>query len=181
MSETDDASQEHPRTHPIRQTGARHARRLLSAYSGEHGVYGIVLVTALIAAEVDADTDDDVIVFVLGTVVVFWLAHIYAAVVAGRGARPAPPLGRALRDGARHSSGMAIAMLIPIALLMTAGLGVDEWLAYFAALFSGIVMLGVIGYLNARRNGSTWPWRVAGVVTTMLLGIVVVLLSIAVH
>ena len=179
MSDTDDA--QHPHPHTLRETGAHHARRLLSAYSGEHGVYGIVLVTALIAGEIDADTDDDVIVFVLGTVVIFWLAHIYAAVVASRGTRPAPPLSRALRDGVRHSSGMAIAMLIPIALLMTAGLGVDEWVAYFAALFSGILMLGVIGYLNARRNGSRWPWRVAGVLTTMLFGIVVVLLSIAAH
>jgi len=174
----DDAT---PATKNLRQTSARHARRLLSAYTGEHGIYGIVLVTALIAGEVDAETDDDVIAFVLGTVVIFWIAHIYAAVVASRGKSPAPPLGRALRDGVRHSSGMALAMLIPIALLMTTYVGVDEWSAYFAALLSGIVMLGAIGYLNARRNGSTWPWRVAGVITTMLLGIVVVLLSIAAH
>lgn len=170
-----------PQRGPLRRTGAQHARRLLSAYSGEHGVYGIVLVTALIAGEIDADTDDEVIVFVFGTVAIFWLAHIYAAVVASRGQQPAPPLARAIRDGVRHSSGMAIAMLIPIALLMTTALGVDEWLAYFAALGSGVVMLGVIGYLNARRNGSRWPWRIAGVVTTMLLGIVVILLSIAAH
>jgi hypothetical protein len=181
MSETDDASAGSDHPHGIRQTGAHHARRLLSAYSGEHGVYGIVLVTALIAGEIDADTDDDVIVFVLGTVAVFWLAHIYAAVVASRAKRPAPPLRRAIRDGVRHSSGMALAMLIPVALLMTAGLGVDEWVAYFAALFSGILMLGAIGYLNARRNGSRWPWRIAGVLTTMLLGIVIILLSIAAH
>jgi hypothetical protein len=170
-----------PAPKSLRQTGAHHARRLLSAYTGEHGIYGIVLVTALIAGEIDADTDDDVIAFVLGTVVIFWIAHIYAAVVASRGKSPAPPLGRALRDGVRHSSGMALAMLIPIALLASTRIGVDEWSAYFAALLSGIVMLGVIGYLNARRNGSSWPWRIAGVVTTMLLGIVVIVLSIAAH
>jgi hypothetical protein len=76
---------------------------------------------------------------------------------------------------------MALAMLIPIALLASTRVGVDEWSAYFAALLSGIVMLGAIGYLNARRNGSSWPWRIAGVVTTMLLGIVVIILSIAAH
>jgi hypothetical protein len=34
-----------------------HARRVLDAYSGEHGVYGIVLVTALIAVGWEDDTD----------------------------------------------------------------------------------------------------------------------------
>lgn len=165
-----------------RQTGAHHARRLLSTYSGEHGVYGIVLVTALIAAEIDAETDADVIVFVLGTVMVFWLAHIYAAVVASRGQRPAPPLRRAIRDGIRHSAGLALAMLIPVVLLATADFGIlDEWTAYFCALSSGIVMLAVIGYLNARRNGSTWPWRIAGVLTTTLLGVLVIALSVLAH
>jgi positive regulator of sigma E activity len=171
----------HSRRSP-RAAAGRHARRLVSAYSGEHGIYGIVLVTALIAGEIDADTDWDVILFVFGTVCVFWLAHIYAAVVASRGKRPAPPLGVGIRDGIRHSAGMVVAMLVPVAIL---GLGtlevLDEWTAYFLALLSGVVLLGIIGYANARRNGSSWPWRVLGVVTTTFLGVIVILLSIAVH
>ena len=166
----------------LRDAGARHVRRFVSAYSGEHGVYGIVLVTALIAAEIDAETDFDVILFVLGTVAVFWLAHVYAAVVASRGRRPAPPLRAAVRDGIRHSSGMALAMLIPVLLLSLGAMQlVEEWTAYFLALASGVVILGVIGYANARRNGSSWPWRILGIVSTTLLGLLVIALSIAVH
>ena len=60
---------------------------MLDAYSGEHGVYGIVLVTALIAVGWEDETDFDVLLFVIGTIFVFWLAHIYAAVVASRAAQ----------------------------------------------------------------------------------------------
>jgi positive regulator of sigma E activity len=145
-------------------------------------VYGIVLVTALAAAEIEAETDWDVIVFVLGTVGVFWLAHIYAAVVSARGRQPVPRLRTAIWHGVGHSSGMVIAMLIPVTLLATGTLGLlDEWVAYYLALGSGIAILATIGYANARRNASTWPWRLAGVATTTSLGAVVIALSIWAH
>jgi positive regulator of sigma E activity len=154
----------------------------MGAYSGEHGVYGIVLVTALIAAEIEAESDLDVILFLVGTVGVFWLAHIYAAVVASRGTRPVPPLRQGIAAGIRHSAGMAVSMLVPVLFLASGALGIlDEWPAYWLALASGVVILGVIGYANARRNGSTWPWRILGVLVTTGLGVVVIVLSILVH
>lgn len=161
---------------------AQHIRRVLSAYSGEHGVYGLVLVTALIAVGWEDETDLDVLIFVVGTVVVFWLAHIYAAVVASRAARPAPKLGAAIATGVRHASGMLAAMLIPALLLTLGALGwVEEYTAYFLALGSGLVLLAIIGYANAARNGSSWPWRIAGMLATTLLGAFVIVLSILVH
>ncbi|MBW9095227.1 hypothetical protein JNB62_16205 [Microbacterium jejuense] len=160
----------------------RRIHRLLDAYSGEHAVYGLVLVTALIAVGWEEDTDFEVLLFVVGTVVIFWLAHIYAAVVASRAERPAKPLPAAIAGGARHASGMLVAMLVPAALLLLGTLGlVEEYTAYFLALASGIVMLAVIGYANAARNGSSWPWRIAGLVATTVLGMLVIGLSILAH
>lgn len=156
--------------------------RFLSAYSGEHGVYGLVLVTALIAVAWDQDSDADVIIFVTGTVVAFWLAHIYAAVVASRATRPAPTLRESIRNGARHSSGMLFATLVPAALLSLGTFEViDEYTAYYLALSSGVVLLALIGWANAARNGSTWPWRLLGAVVTTMLGLLVILLSILAH
>ena len=172
---TDETSTPPPaRRHPL--------HRLLDAYSREHAVYGLVLVTALVAVGWEEDTDFEVLLFVFGTVVIFWLAHIYAAVVASRAERPAKPLLTAIGDGARHSSGMLIAMLVPAALLLLGALGlVEEYAAYFLALGSGIVLLAVIGYANAARNGSSWPWRIAGLLATTLLGMLVIGLSILAH
>ncbi|MGK3952951.1 hypothetical protein ACLKM7_11620 [Microbacterium sp. I2] len=160
----------------------RGIRRVLDAYSGEHAVYGLVLVTALIAVGWEDETDLEVLIFVVGTVLVFWLAHIYAAVVASRASRPAKPLGTAVADGVRHSSGMVVAMLVPAVLLLLGATGVvEEYTAYFLALGSGVVLLAVIGYANAARNGSPLGWRILGTLATTALGLLVVGLSILVH
>ena len=176
-----------PRAQPtpakrLRSAAAAPTRRVFGIYSGEHGVYGLVLVTALVAVGWQDDTDFEVLLFVLGTVLVYWLAHIYAAVVASRRSRPAPPLHQATIEGARKASPMLVAMLIPALLLSLAAVGwVEEYTAYFLALGSGIVLLGVIGYVDATVNGSTWPWRIAGVLATTLLGALVVGLRILAH
>lgn len=170
-----------PRTQGLAVVG-RGARRVLSGYTGEHGVYGVVLVTAVIAVGWNDETDLDVLLFLLGTVFVFWLAHIYAAVVASRAAWKRESLGQAILDGARHASGMLVAMLIPAALLATAAIGwVEEWTAWYLALGSGLLLLALIGYANAARNGSTWGWRIVGTIATTLLGALVIGLSILVH
>ena len=180
--DTAEAAESGPRPTGIIATANRHARWVLSGYTGEHGVYGVVLVTAVIAVGWEDETDLDVLLFLLGTVFVFWLAHIYAAIVASRGAWKRESLGRAVLDGIRHSYGMVVAMLIPAVLLATAVVGwVEEWTAYFLALGSGLVLLAVIGFANAARNGSSWPWRLGGTVATTLLGALVIGLSVLVH
>ncbi|WOQ70843.1 hypothetical protein RYJ27_06570 [Microbacterium limosum] len=168
----------------IAAAAKRPARGLVDAYSGEHGVYGVVLVTALIAVAADEETDLDVIAFVVGTTVVFWLAHLYAAAVASRSPRHGrgESLGAALRHGAKHSSGMLLAMLIPSLLLGLGAAGIlDEDTAYLIALASGVVLLALIGYANAARNGSRWPWRLLGILATTSLGLVVIALSVLAH
>lgn len=158
------------------------AKHVLSAYSGEHGVYGVVLVTALIAVSGEEDSDLDVLLFVVGTVFVFWLAHIYAAVVASRATKPRVLLRTAIGRGIAHAYGMLISMLVPVALLAIGVVGwIDEEAAYDWALLSGVVVLAVIGFANATRNGSTWPWRIAGALSTSFLGILMIILSIIVH
>ncbi len=122
------------------------------------------------------------LLFVTGTVFVFWLAHIYAAVVASRATHTPLALRTAVARGIRHTYGMLVAMLIPASLLLLAVIDVvEEYTAYYLALGSGILLLAVIGYANAARNGSSWPWRVAGVLATAGLGMLVVVLSIIVH
>ena len=39
----------------------------------------------------------------------------------------------------------------------------------------------VIGWANAARNRSPWPWRVAGALVTTALGLLVIGLSIIAH
>ncbi len=162
----------------------RHARRIIDVYTGEHGVYGLVLVTALVAIGDDYDSDLEVLVFVVGTTIVFWLAHVYAGIVA---AGSHPELGRSsfLRragHAARHSAGMLVAMLPPVIVLAMGVVGlVDEDDAYDFALVIGLIVLALIGWANARRNGRRWPMQIVGALSTTMLGALVILLSILVH
>src|SRR6185436_17815519 len=57
------------------ETVVKHATLMLRAYRSESAIYGVVLVSSLIAIGWREDTDLQVLVFTLGAVVVFWLAH----------------------------------------------------------------------------------------------------------
>lgn len=166
-----------------RATAAHHARRVLSAYTGEHGVYGVVLVTALISIGEHYDTDFEVLIYVVGTMVIFWLAHVYAGVVAASApGEPRASLGARIGHSAAHSVGMLLAMLLPTLLLALGSLRVlDEWDAYDLASFSGVAVLAVIGWLNATRNGRRWPMRIVGALVTASLGLLVIGLSTLAH
>lgn len=173
-----------PAASPARTTARTHARRVLSAYTGEHGIYGVVLVTALLAIGEHYDTDLEVLLYVSGTMVVFWLAHVYAGVVAAGGDpdRRGDRLRTKLAHSARHSVGMLVAMLPPLVLLALGTLGVlTEDDAYDYALITGVVVLAVIGWLNAARNGRPWYVRLGGAAATATLGILIMTLSALAH
>ncbi|MCM6763771.1 hypothetical protein NB037_15235, partial [Rathayibacter sp. ZW T2_19] len=150
----------------------------------EGAIYGTVLAITLIAVGWDDDTDLEVLLFLLGSVSVFWLAHLYAGTLARLPeAEPGP---RTILDAAlataRHSIGMLVAMVVPAALLSLAPLGlVEEWTAYYLALGSGVAILALLGYLTSARRGSPPGRRVLSTLCTMLLGLVVVWLSTLVH
>ncbi|KRC59290.1 hypothetical protein ASE14_16175 [Agromyces sp. Root81] len=159
-------------------------RFVLDAYNTEHAVYGLVLVTALIAVGWKFDTDLEVLLFIVGTVGVFWLTHVYAVVVAGRRSAEgrAVPIGRAVARAALRSVGMLLAMLLPALALGLATLGwVDEYVAYYVALWIGIASLAVIGWVNSSRNRGAWYLRLLSAATTMVLGLAVIWLSSLVH
>lgn len=150
----------------------------------EGAIYGTVLAITLIAVGWDDDTDLEVLLFLLGSVSVFWLAHLYAGTLARLPeAEPGP---RTILDAvlatARHSIGMLVAMVVPAVLLSLAPLGlVEEWTAYYLALGSGVAILALLGYLTSARRGSPPGRRVLSTLCTMLLGLVVVWLSTLVH
>ncbi|MGA0568535.1 hypothetical protein ACO2Q7_14480 [Rathayibacter sp. KR2-224] len=184
---TDEAPVETPPAAPGSRrasTGARVMRFTTNLFATEATVYGIVLVTALTAVGWKFDTDLEVLAFIVGTTLIFWLTHVYArTVVAPSGAPGHPaPVRRALGEALRHSNGMLIAMLLPALFLLLAALHVlDEYVAYFIALAIGIVLLMLIGYLVAYRNRRPWWRRILSAIVTGLLGVVVIVLGVIVH
>ncbi len=160
-------------------------RKVLGTYQTEYAIYGTVLVSAVIAVGWEDDTDLEVLLFTLGSVGVFWLAHVYSGTVAredtSRAAAPGDPDRGAGFDAAhdRAPRGDGAARDLPAA----RGRRTSSTSTSRTTRRSGSasLVLAVLGYLASARRGSPWYWRVLSALVTASLGLLVIWLSSLVH
>ena len=146
------------------------------------GIYGSIVATAIVGAlrETDA-TAGEMTVSVLATMVVFWLAHTWAAISGER-----IEAGRALprqrvRALASEEWPMVEAGFGPVLALVLGWTGVlDEDVAATIALAIGVIQLFSWGFLLGRRIYDRWLGAVLSGLANGLLGIGLVALEIAV-
>ena len=145
-------------------------------------IYGTILVMAVIAA---ISHDDDIgsaeiLGAVAATTLVFWIAHVYADVLAssatGRG-QPSAHLVRVLMAQEWPLVEAAALPLVPIALAWIGLISTDTGVA--VALGLGVFDLFAWGYRLGRRRGARLP--VLSGLLSAALGLVVVALKVAVH
>lgn len=155
-------------------------------FATESAVYGLVLVTSLVAITPAANWD--VIVKVYATVVVFWAAHVYVGMVAhlddqqDSGVLLLPRIRAAARVAVLHSWGMLVAPVLPLAVLLLGHSGLlSEQQAVWACSWLCVALLGVLGYAKATAWTTSLWVRLASGVAIALLGVVLVLLKMWVH
>ena len=157
----------------------------LSAFGTEGAVYGNILVSGMIVvAGTHGATAWNVLITVIGTVLVFWAAHVYAGTLSMHVADDGDPhpLSHSFRLALRRSVGMLVAALLPsLVLLLGTFKIIDDQLALWVALWLGVVVLGAIGYLVYARRGSSMAVRLLGSLSSAGFGIVMVLLKAFVH
>lgn len=157
----------------------------LSAFGTEGAVYGNILVSGMIVvAGTYRATAWNVLITVIGTVLVFWAAHVYAGTLSMQVADDGDPhpLSHSFRLALRRSLGMLIAALLPSLVLLLGTLKiVDDQVALWVALWLGVIILGVIGYLVYARRGSSMVVRLLGALSSAGFGLVMVLLKAFVH
>jgi hypothetical protein len=150
----------------------------------EESIYGTVLVNGiLVAAGVDTALWH-LFVSVLGTVVVFWAAHVYAGTVVGygRSGHHSLTLGTAFRRSMLHSVGLLTAALPPCVVLLLGALRVvPDAAAVWGALWLGVGILGVCGYRAFQLRGSSATARILGCLGTAALGLAMVVLKAVIH
>lgn len=151
----------------------------------ESAVYGVILVSALIIVTGQhSDTSWDTFLKVLGTVIVFWIAHVFAGVVSNLGMTidGDKSFGALLLYAVRHSSGLLLGALIPLLIILLGAAGViEDDTAVWAALWIDAALLGVIGYLAVARM-TTKPWaRAVGAIVTALLGVAIMVMKALIH
>ncbi|TDE92781.1 hypothetical protein EXU48_14815 [Occultella glacieicola] len=151
----------------------------------EEGVYGVILVAGMIVVGNSYYTTAwEVFVAVVATVVVFWAAHVYAGTVAHHGFEGGREvtLGQAFRISLRRALGLLVAALIPASiLLLGATRVVPDGVAIWLAMWVGVAVLALIGYLAFRRRGSSVWICLLGSLTTAAFGLVMIVLKAAIH
>lgn len=160
-------------------------RRARLDYITEESVYGTVLVSGMIVvAGSYGATSWEVFLSVFGTVVVFWAAHVYAGTIAGHGEVQGDEstLATAFRRALRRSVGFLTSALPPSAILLLGALQtVDDKVAIWAALWLGVVILAVLGFIVFSLRGDSWLIRILGALGTAAFGVAMIILKALIH
>ncbi len=156
-----------------------------ASFVTEESVYGVILVSGMIVVSGGhGESSWTVFWTVLITVVVFWAAHVYAGTVAhyGMDHGRSVGLGEAFGVSLHRSLGLLVSALIPSAiLLLGATRAVPDQLAVWTALWAGVVVLAVLGFIAFRRRGASLPRQLLGSLMTAAFGIAMILLKAIIH
>lgn len=164
-------------------------RKLRPGFGTETAVYGTILVSGLVAvSSAHGESSAKVLITVATTVLVFWGAHVFAGTVARvgdsvrEGKEEVVGVRLALRKSARQSLGMLISSLPPlIVLLLGTTRVIPDDLTILVALWLGVVILAVLGYIAFLRRGTPLVGRLAGALATASFGLVFIVLKAFVH
>ena len=147
-------------------------------------IYGLILATSVMAVsrEYDSSNAGRVGVTVLVTGVVFWLAHVYARVLAGSITQQRMLRRSEVREALRHDWPL-VEVTVPLVLILALGAidVVPDKTAILAATIAALVELAAAGWHAARVSGVGPRGRVVSAVIAVTLGSAVVLLKALVH
>lgn len=128
-------------------------------------IYGTILFCAVLAASEEEVHDFQIMVNGLITSLVIWFAHVVAMTVARHGSRDGRETGvrAAVTEGLHHSTGVLIGPAIPLFFLAFGAFDViDDELAYWLAIGSGVAVLVTLGILSCRERRVSWPLSLLG-------------------
>lgn len=169
-------------TRPPRRGGLHLVQR---HFATDEGVYGVILVAGMIVASASHGAVAlQVFGQVVGTVIVFWAAHVYAGTVAHHGFEDGRVIGirESLRLALRRSWGLLISALIPSSiLLLGVAQAVPDDAAAWLALWTCVAVLAVLGYVAFARRRAVWYIRLLGSLATAGFGILMILLKSGIH
>lgn len=148
----------------------------------EEAIYGLILVSGMIVVSAGG-TSLGAFTTVAITVLVFYAAHVFAGTL-GRLAVSEGKRGlrSSLAAAAKQSSGMLIASVAPLAVLLLGTTRVlDDDTALWAALIVNTVVLGALGWTAVARWSTHWGARIIGALLTAAFGGVLILLKAVIH
>lgn len=157
----------------------------LSLFTSAGAVYGLVLVAGMIVISRNlTSTSIEALLVVLATLVVFFIAHVYAGTV-GYLADPVhrdAGVREAIRIALRDSAGLLLVGIVPLLALL---LGVSGVIArsdaVWLALAVDLLLLAILGWVITATRTPRIVWRLGGALLTAALGGVMILLKVVIH
>ena len=147
-------------------------------------IYGLILATSVIAVSREYDSSDaaSVGVAVLITGIVFWLAHVYARVLAGSVTHQRRLSRSEVHEALRHDWPL-VEVTVPLVLILALGAIdiVPDKTVILAATLAALVELAAAGAYAARVSGAGLRGTVVSAVIAVTLGSAVVILKALVH
>ena len=142
------------------------------------GIYGTILVTSIIAAADASHTIWLSLGIVEVTMIVFWLAHVYAGALAWSIDADETFSRRDVRRVAGREWPLLQAAIVPSVALLAGGIGlIGTQLAYWVAIGYGVCALIWWGLLFARKEGLGRIATIAVVLINASFGLVIVVLK----
>jgi hypothetical protein len=168
---------------PMARATARISRwRAFRPPDSAGAIYGTIATMAVIAGAARGSSHGRVLALAVGTVAVFWLAHVYAHALAHhlRGARRLdwPAITAAMAEERTMLEAPAVMFL----LLALGGIHLlDTHLAVRLALWVGVAQLVAWGVAYARGQRWGWSTSVTAGVVNGAFGLVIVVLEVLIH
>jgi hypothetical protein len=144
-------------------------------------IYGLIVSSAVMASASYEESAARVAIAVLVTLLVYWIAEQYAAVLSAR-LDGRPTTAAHIRASLRKGWPMVQASYAPLVVLLLAGLlGADAKVAVVIALIFTTVLLFGLGWLAGRRSGISGPGLLLSALLGGGLGVVMIVLKFALH
>jgi len=146
-------------------------------------VYGSILAAGVVASlDVGHVSSGGMTIALAGSLLVFWLAHVWSEAIADRMQDPQPYSWRRVRAVAAWHWPMVQAAAGPLAALLLADLGVWSLAtAVTVALAISVAQLVGWGVTVGRRTFGSWPAALLSGAVDGLLGVVLIVLKTLVH
>ena len=150
--------------------------------NGEGIITGTVVSAAAIAATAGHLTEDTrLILGILGSVLIYWLAHVHARTLGDAVARQAHPRS-ALRDALAETWPILAAALVPIGILAISEVaGATIRTAAWIAVIASTVLLTVYSYLAGRRGGLGLGGSLLSASVGAALGVLIIVMKAGLH
>jgi positive regulator of sigma E activity len=153
----------------------------LGMINGEGIITGTVVSAAVIAAAVGHLEETRLVIAILGTAFIYWLAHLHARTLGEAVKHRTHPVD-ALKEALAETWPILAASLVPaVILLVTQLVGVRTRTGAWIAVIASTVLLTVYSFLAGRRGGLGMGGSLLSAAIGAALGLLVVLLKASLH